>query len=134
MESPGHGRGLATGCLSAVAKVVPMATLFFDDPELPHLAAEFSKVDIPIRAINARDDKWASPESRDAFMSAYQSARLDAITVEPARLGMKTIGHMGYFRPQAEVLWKETLEWLTEQDKHPLSANHPAPTHTGIQL
>jgi predicted alpha/beta hydrolase len=107
---------------------------FFDDPELPHLAAEFSKVDIPIRAINARDDKWASPESRDAFMSAYQSARLDAITVEPARLGMKTIGHMGYFRPQAEVLWKETLEWLTEQDKHPLSANHPAPTHTGIQL
>jgi predicted alpha/beta hydrolase len=26
---------------------------------------------------------------------------------------MPAIGHMGYFRPQAQALWKDTLDWLT---------------------
>lgn len=91
---------------------------FFDDPELPHLADEFAEVEIPIRAINATDDKWAPPASRDAFMSAYQKAELQLHTIEPSKIGMSSIGHMGYFRPQAETLWKQTLDWLTSPIEH----------------
>ena len=86
---------------------------FFEDPELTHFAAQFAEVTVPIRAINATDDKWAPPTSRDAFMSAYQSAQLESLTIEPMSLGMASIGHMGYFRPQAKTLWQDTLEWLT---------------------
>lgn len=86
---------------------------FFDDPECPHLAAEFAEVTIPIRAINASDDKWAPPASRDAFMSAYCRAQVEALTIQPASLGMSSIGHMGYFRPEAAALWQETLDWLS---------------------
>ena len=86
---------------------------FFDDPEQSHLAAEFATVSIPIRAINASDDAWAPPSSRDAFMAAYSQASVEAITIEPQSLGMSSIGHMGYFRPQAHALWQETLDWLT---------------------
>jgi predicted alpha/beta hydrolase len=35
---------------------------------------------------------------------------------------MGPIGHIGYFRPRAEALWRETLAWL----RAPLAA---APTH-----
>ncbi len=30
---------------------------------------------------------------------------------------MEPIGHMGYFRPHAMALWRETLDWL--RDSHP---------------
>ncbi len=92
---------------------------FFDDPEQSHLSAEFAKVRIPIRAINATDDKWAPPASRDAFMSAYANADLERITIDPRDIGMKAIGHMDYFRPAAMALWQETLAWLRQEKALP---------------
>ncbi|MFN5699487.1 MAG: alpha/beta fold hydrolase [Betaproteobacteria bacterium] len=86
---------------------------FFDDPEQAHLIDAFAQVRCPIRAVNASDDAWAPPASRDAFMSAYSAAPLELITLEPSSLGMRAIGHMGYFRPQASALWGQTLDWLT---------------------
>lgn len=86
---------------------------FFDDPEYAHFAESFSQIRIPIRAVNATDDKWAPPASRDAFMAAYSQSQLELITVEPGGVGMSSIGHMGYFRAQAQPLWEETLDWLT---------------------
>ncbi|MBX9871502.1 MAG: alpha/beta fold hydrolase [Burkholderiaceae bacterium] len=85
---------------------------FFDDPAQRGLAEQFARVRIPIRAINASDDKWAPPSSRDAFMAAYVNARLEPVTVHPSELGMPAIGHMDYFRPPAAALWQQTLDWL----------------------
>ena len=86
---------------------------FFDDPELPGLAEQFAQVQTPIRAINAIDDKWATPASRDAFMKAYCNATVERITLDPQQLGLGPIGHIGYFRPQAMSVWQETLDWLS---------------------
>lgn len=85
---------------------------FFDDPAQRGLAEQFARVRIPIRAINASDDKWAPPSSRDAFMAAYVNAQLESVTVRPSDLGMPAIGHMDYFRPPAAALWQQTLDWL----------------------
>lgn len=85
---------------------------FFDDPEQSGLAAQFARVTTPILAINATDDKWAPPASRDAFMSGYANAPVELVTVTPQELGMAAIGHMDYFRPQATALWQQTLDWL----------------------
>lgn len=85
---------------------------FFDDPAQSGLVEQFARVRTPIRAINATDDKWAPPASRDAFMAGYANAPVEAITVEPRDIGMASIGHMDYFRPQATALWQETLDWL----------------------
>jgi predicted alpha/beta hydrolase len=90
---------------------------FFDDPEQSHLAAEFSRIKIPIRAINATDDKWAPPASRDAFMAAYSQSHLELITIAPQSLGIPSIGHMGYFRPEAQSLWEETLDWFIGKER-----------------
>ena len=85
---------------------------FFEDPALPDLAARFAAVRTPIRAVNAIDDKWATPASRDAFMAAYSGAPVERVTLEPRALGLREIGHMGYFRTPAAPLWDEALDWL----------------------
>jgi len=85
---------------------------FFEDPALPDLAARFAAVRTPIRAVNAVDDKWATPASRDAFMAAYSGAPVERVTLEPRALGLREIGHMGYFRTPAAPLWDEALDWL----------------------
>ena len=90
---------------------------FFDDPDLPGLAEQFAQVRTPIRAINALDDKWATPASRDAFMQAYCNAVVERITVDPRQGGFGEIGHMGYFRPRAISLWQETLDWFFKHVK-----------------
>lgn len=85
---------------------------FFDDPAMPEVAAQFAQVRTPILAINATDDKWAPPTSRDAFMAGYCNAPVQALTIEPRSLGLSAIGHMDYLRPKASRLWQQILDWL----------------------
>ena len=87
---------------------------FFDDPAMrgERLAERFAAVRTPIVALNALDDHWAPPASRDAFMAAYRNAECRRVDLHPASLGLRSIGHMGYFRASAQPLWDEVLTWL----------------------
>ncbi len=83
---------------------------FFDDPQQPDLGRQFARIGVPIVAVNASDDAWAPPRSRDIFMSGYRRAPWEPVDVCPRELGMRSIGHMGYFRPQAEALWNQVFQ------------------------
>ncbi len=85
---------------------------FFDDPALPDLPERFAQVTTPITAVNALDDLWAPPASRDAFMAGYRNAGWQGIDVDPHASGLGPIGHMGYFRPRARPLWDQALDWF----------------------
>ena len=93
---------------------------FFDDPSLADVTARFAKVSAPIVAVNSLDDAWAPPASRDAFMAGYSGTPWRGVDVDPKRLGLGPIGHMGYFRPKATPLWDQALDWLEQQ--RPLAA------------
>lgn len=88
---------------------------FFDDPNMDYLKRQFSAIKIPILAINATDDRWAPPTSRDAFMKAYRNAFLESVTISPEDYGLSSIGHMGYFRAQATPIWEGVIDWLTKK-------------------
>jgi predicted alpha/beta hydrolase len=87
---------------------------FFDDPGMPHVAGLFARVRTPIIAANATDDLWAPPASRDAFMAAYSNTTVRKVDIHPDQQGMGPIGHMGYFRRQAQPLWDGVLTWFGE--------------------
>jgi len=76
---------------------------FFDDPTLPGIGAQFARIDVSIVAVNALDDAWAPPRSRDAFMSGYRCAPWEPMDLNPLRLSMKHIGHMGIFPAAGRV-------------------------------
>ena len=89
------------------------AALFFDDPDAKAIFDKFAEVRIPIGAAVCTDDLWAPPASRDAFFKGYSNAAVDLIDLLPSSLGVRQVGHMGYFRPQAgQVLWPQILTWL----------------------
>lgn len=85
---------------------------FFDDPAMKPVTERFDAVRFPIVAVNALDDAWAPPASRDAFMAGYRQAPVRTVTVDPRGSGIGPVGHMGYFRPQARALWNDALDWF----------------------
>ncbi len=60
------------------------------------------------------DDWWALPRSRNAFMAYYRNAPMIGLDIDPRQIGLKHIGHMGYFRSQAQSLWQPALDWLMQ--------------------
>jgi predicted alpha/beta hydrolase len=89
-------------------------TYFFGDPDVgADMSALYGRVEIPVVAINATDDRWIPPASRDAFMAFYRNAALATRDVRPKDLGVPSIGHMGFFRQSAMPLWDEVLADLS---------------------
>ncbi len=86
---------------------------FFDDPTANAVVRGFADVRLPIAAANTLDDDWALPASRDAFFKGYPNAKIDRIDITPAQLGVKVIGHMGYYRAHVgAALWPMIMDWL----------------------
>jgi len=85
---------------------------FFDDPSVQHIVRRFARLRAPLMAANSTDDRWSPPRSRDAFISGYRNAARHTLDIEPARFGLESIGHLGYFRPDAFRLWEFALAWL----------------------
>ena len=100
---------------------------YFDDPEMGHLAALYASVHTPCTFATSVDDPWAPPRSRDAFVKAYCNAPLATPDLRP-RPGAGPIGHMGYFREQAQPLWDDILGWL-----HAHSPSLPRAVATGVE-
>ena len=75
------------------------------------IEAGYAEVRTPIVAVNALDDLWATPRSRDAFMQAYRNVDLKREDLDPRQHG-GAIGHMGYFRASAQPLWDRALDWF----------------------
>lgn len=92
---------------------------FFDDPAMRTVHAEFARVRTPIVAVNALDDAWAPPGSRDVFMRGYSRTAWHGVDVAPRSIDLRAIGHMGYFRPTARRLWDTTLDWFGAADADP---------------
>lgn len=86
---------------------------FLDDPAAgADLRAAFASVRTPILAVASSDDAWSPPRSRDAMLSGFTNASIERCTLDPATLNLPPLGHMGFFRPDAQVLWPMVLQWL----------------------
>ena len=72
----------------------------------------FARVRVPVTALNAIDDRWATPQSRDELMNHYVNADLKLIDIDPREFNLRAIGHMGYFRRGSEELWSRVFEDL----------------------
>lgn len=64
----------------------------------------------PVLAYSIEDDNWGTARSVDAMMSAYPNT--ERRHLDPADYGLKSIGHMGFFRQGSESLWQEAIAWL----------------------
>ncbi|WP_082132325.1 alpha/beta fold hydrolase [Luteimonas sp. FCS-9] len=107
----GLGEDLPVGVYRQWRRWCGFPHYFFDDPAMRGIERGYAAVRAPMAFVNALDDRWAPPRSREAFVFAYRNAPTMRHDVDPRVLGAP-IGHMGYFRPTAEPLWRDALSWF----------------------
>ena len=66
----------------------------------------------PVLAYSIDDDKWGTSRSVDRMMSAYPN--VERRHLEPASVGLPSLGHFGYFRKPASAAWEEGIAWLDD--------------------
>lgn len=59
----------------------------------------------PITVLHAEDDEIANPATVADFLRTFPSAPANIHLLRPGDHGLKTIGHMEWFRPSHQVLW-----------------------------
>jgi predicted alpha/beta hydrolase len=75
--------------------------------------AEFAKFSAPLRAYAITDDRFAPPSAVEALLELYPGAKSELRRVAPSDLGVRSIGHFGFFRePFRDSLWREAADWL----------------------
>jgi len=115
MSKLGLGEDIPLGVYRDWKRWCSFPRYFFDDPspQAKEIASKFDRVTLPIAAAVSLDDLWAPPASRDAFFAGYVNAQVECMDLSPRQLGVKRIGHMGYFRKDVgAVLWPQILTWL----------------------
>ncbi len=111
----GMGEDLPLGVYRQWKRWCKRPNYFFGDPEYDWTITSFQRYSKPLKAVNATDDLWATAQSRDAFVNHYTSAELACEDISPDAMKMKSIGHMGYFKKHASIIWDDCLHWLDQQ-------------------
>jgi len=86
---------------------------FFDDPSMraKHKAEQLR---VPMLAVGASDDLWASEQQMDLLAEQVTGALVERRTYRPQEIGVKSIGHHGLLRRGVgEPVWNDILDWLT---------------------
>ena len=114
VQTHGHGRKPAAGCLPAVEALVQLSTLLFDDPARPELTRRLPRCAYRL----SPPTRWTTPGPRQLarcfHAQGYRNADWQAHTIQPDAL-TGPIGHMGYFRPSSAWLWQEALDWFAQR-------------------
>jgi len=111
----GMGEDLPKGVYQQWKRWCSFPHYFFDDPKMQGVETTFAQYKKDLVAVNAIDDKWAQPASRDAFVKGYRNANVIKVDVVPCDHNLDKIDHMGYFRKQAEGLWLPVFKWIDEK-------------------
>ena len=79
----------------------------------PGAREAYATADFPVLALTFADDELLAEAGSRLLHGAYRRRAVDYRLVEPARHGLKRIGHFGFFKPQCEMnLWPLVAEWL----------------------
>jgi predicted alpha/beta hydrolase len=75
--------------------------------------ASYAEIDQPMLSVWIADDEVAPREAHDAMVDLYENADHHRFTLDPRDLGLKKIGHFGFFRPHVgNLAWPKLLLWI----------------------
>ncbi|ANM29721.1 hypothetical protein ABI59_09235 [Acidobacteria bacterium Mor1] len=109
----GSGEDLPLGVAREWSSWCRSRRYLFDDATLP--LHNYQRFTSPILAYSFVDDAWGTRRAVDEMMSGYSASDVERRHVGPDDVGMKRIGHVGFFRPEGERLWEQALSWFGER-------------------
>jgi predicted alpha/beta hydrolase len=73
----------------------------------------YRKVSLPLLSLSFTDDEYMSERNVAVLHGFYGNARREMRRITPRELGLRRIGHFGFFRPRTgERLWPSMLDWI----------------------
>jgi predicted alpha/beta hydrolase len=85
----------------------------FDDVSLVARVTNFTNYKGELRALCFSDDPWATRAAVSLLCSGFDAIEPEILTVAPDDVGVKKIGHFGFFRPEhRDTLWRDAAAWL----------------------
>jgi len=69
----------------------------------------FAAVSLPISSLSFTDDEYMSARNIEALHDQYTGAPRRMLRLAPAELGVRRVGHFGFFLPRHAPLWREVL-------------------------
>lgn len=72
----------------------------------------YDEITIPSLWMHATDDGIANLPNVKEMVSVYPNSKSKIVTLDPARIGLKEIGHMKFFTRKNRDLWTYALDWL----------------------
>jgi len=72
----------------------------------------YKKLKIPLLAYSFSDDRSAPKETVEWLNAKYENCQVTHKHYKPSDIGLKKIGHFGFFRKKCQVLWEDMLSEL----------------------
>ena len=73
----------------------------------------FATLNFPLLAYSFTDDTTSPPNTVDALNVWYSNCQITHKTFTPEELGVKKIGHFGFFREKCKMLWDDLIEEIS---------------------
>ena len=78
--------------------------------------AAYARFAAPLRAYAISDDAFAPVRAVRALLDLYPSSKGEVVEIRPRDIGVRSIGHFGFFRERfRDSLWREAADWLERQ-------------------
>lgn len=75
--------------------------------------SRYAQLRLPLLAFSFSDDLYCPLPSAEGLLAEYPGATVTRRHVTPADVGVRTIGHAGFFKEALrDSLWKETAAWI----------------------
>ena len=88
----------------------------FDDASLVARVTNFANYEGALRALCFSDDPWATRAAVSLLCSGFDAIEPEILTIAPADVGVKKIGHFGFFRSaHRDTLWRDAAAWLLRE-------------------
>lgn len=83
--------------------------------EGPRVRETYAAITTPLLSLSFTDDEYMSATSTNNMHGFYASAPREMRRIAPKDIGVKRIGHFGFFRKKfAPTLWPQVSQWLAE--------------------
>ena len=80
--------------------------------------SNYRKLQVPLLAFSFSDDWLSSPAAVQELLNRFASAITTWYHIRPTELGVRKIGHSGFFEPQMKTtLWSKMMQWLSEGER-----------------
>ena len=78
----------------------------------------YRKLRIPILAFSFSDNWNTPPKAVQELLNRFSNAATTWHHIRPAEIGVKKVGHSGFFDPEMEnPLWVKMIQWLNEGER-----------------